>query len=54
MTHQAVHVSFIHGLGNKPRHTELSRIWLEALATPVEGAAGFDLGAVGVTTSFVY
>ena len=51
---QPVHVTVIHGLGNKPAARELRRIWLEALAAPVEGDDGFDLGAVGVTDSFVY
>lgn len=49
-----VHVTFIHGLANKPAPNELARIWLNALAASVEGDAGFDLGAVGVSSSFVY
>lgn len=48
------HVTFIHGLANKPAKKELERIWLSALATPVDGDPGFDLGAVGVSASFVY
>lgn len=51
---QPVHVTFIHGLANKPEPKELRRIWLDALASPVSGDTGFDLGAVGVTDSFVY
>lgn len=48
------HVTFIHGLANKPPPLELRRIWLEALARSVTGDDGFDLGAVGVTASFIY
>lgn len=48
------HVTFIHGLANKPPAVELRRIWLEALGKPMTGDGGFDLGAVGVTASFVY
>ena len=47
----SVHVTFIHGLANKPAPEELRRIWLDALAQPVDGDNGFDLGAVGVTAS---
>ncbi len=52
--HRPAHVTFIHGLGNKPCRRELRRIWLEALGAPLKEDAGFDLGAVGVTASFVY
>jgi hypothetical protein len=51
---QPVHVTFIHGLANKPAPNELRRIWLDALKVPMMDASGFDLGAVGVTDSFVY
>ncbi len=51
---QPAHVTFIHGLANKPAPEELRRIWLDALGTPTESDDGFDLGAVGVTDSFVY
>ncbi|MDD5393590.1 MAG: hypothetical protein PHE17_11280 [Thiothrix sp.] len=49
-----VHVTFIHGLANKPSPSELKRIWLEALSMPTATDQGFDLGESGVTTSFVY
>jgi hypothetical protein len=49
-----VHITFIHGLANKPAPDDLRRIWLEALAKPVHGDEGFDPAAVGVSTSFVY
>lgn len=50
----SVHVTFIHGVGNKPTPTDLRRVWLEALARPVKKDEGFDLEAVGVSASFVY
>lgn len=50
----SVHVTFIHGLANKPSPKDLERIWLSALAAPIDGDPGFDLGAVGVSSSFVY
>jgi hypothetical protein len=49
-----VHVTFMHGLANKPAPPELRRIWLEALRAPVPGDGGFDLGAAGVSDSFIY
>lgn len=51
---QPVHVTFIHGLANKPPAEHLRRIWLEALAVEVEGDEGFSLTDVGVAASFVY
>ncbi len=51
---QSAHVTFIHGLANKPPVEDLRRLWLEALAAPVDGDEGFDLPAAGVTVSFVY
>src|SRR5215468_8105579 len=43
------HVTFIHGIGNKPGPEELSRDWLGTLAQ-----YGLDLDAQGVSSSFVY
>jgi hypothetical protein len=43
------HVTFIHGIANKPPRDELARAWEAAIA-----AGGLDLGANGVTTSLVY
>jgi hypothetical protein len=51
---QHVHITFIHGLANKPAPEDLRRIWLEALKSPIAEDPGFDLGAVGVTNSFIY
>jgi hypothetical protein len=49
-----VHVTFVHGLANKPAPADLRRIWLEALRAPFKGDNGFDLGASGVSDTFVY
>lgn len=43
------HVTFIHGIGNKPAPDQLSREWRGALAD-----YGLDLGAQGVSSSLVY
>lgn len=51
---QPAHVTFFHGLANKPAPEALRRIWLEALAEPVDGDGGFSLDAVDVSCSFVY
>lgn len=44
------HVTFIHGIGNKPDSDVLLRIWRRGLAHDL----GLDLGAEGVTSSMVY
>jgi len=44
------HVTFIHGIFNKPPQDHLLDLWIRCLA---EGA-GLDLGAEGVTSSMVY
>jgi hypothetical protein len=44
------HVTFIHGISNKPPAENLLRIWLRALSRD----AGVDLGADGVSSSMVY
>lgn len=54
MNTRPVHITFIHGLANKPSPRDLRRIWLEAMSKPVNGDAGFDPEAEGVTVSFVY
>jgi hypothetical protein len=51
---QPVHVTFIHGLANKPSPQDLRRIWLDALAAPVAGDQGLDLDKDDVTASFLY
>ena len=44
------HVTFIHGIANKPAPDVLLRLWRESLARD----DGLDLGAEGVTSSMVY
>lgn len=51
---QPTHVTFVHGIANKPPSEQLRRIWLEALGTGVDGDDGFSLVDVGVTASVVY
>jgi pimeloyl-ACP methyl ester carboxylesterase len=43
------HVTFIHGVGNKPELDKLQSIWLRNLV-----AGNLNLGAQGVTTSMIY
>ena len=45
------HVTFIHGIGNKPPPAALLRMWREAVA---EAAEPLPLGDKGVTSSLVY
>jgi len=44
------HVTFIHGIANKPAKDKLLNIWTRALAHD----EGLDLGAEGVTSSMIY
>jgi len=44
------HVTFIHGIANKPPSEQLLDLWLRGLAD----GTGLDLGAEGVTSSMVY
>jgi predicted alpha/beta hydrolase family esterase len=44
------HVTFVHGIGNKPPEEELLGIWERALAY----GEGFDLGTRGITSRMVY
>lgn len=44
------HVTFIHGIANKPPHEQLTDLWCRSLAD----ADGLDLGTEGVTCSMVY
>ena len=45
------HVTFIHGIANKPPADDLLRIWCRTLA---EAAEPLPLSELGVTTSLVY
>lgn len=44
------HITFIHGISNKPAKDTLLQIWLRSL----EEKDGIDLGSSGVTTSMVF
>jgi hypothetical protein len=44
------HVTFVHGISNKPPHQQLTELWCRSLAN----SDGLDLGADGVTCSMVY
>ena len=44
------HITFIHGIANKPKPDVLLRLWRQALAV----GEGLDLGTEGVTSSMVY
>ena len=44
------HITFIHGIANKPDHDSLLNLWRQALAAE----DGLNLGAKGVTSSMVY
>lgn len=49
------HITFIHGIANKPEVNKLKKIWLDALSNDLFNSGdGIDLGAVGVTTSMIY
>ena len=49
------HVTFIHGISNKPEENKLKKIWLDALSNDSLGNNdGLDLGACGVTSSMIY
>jgi hypothetical protein len=49
------HITFIHGISNKPEENKLKKIWLDALSSDLlNNGDGIDLGAVGVTTSMIY
>jgi len=44
------HVTFVHGIANKPPHEQLVELWCRSLAD----VDGLDLGSEGVTCSMVY
>lgn len=49
------HITFIHGIANKPEESALKKIWLKALSNdPLNNDDGIDLGANGVTSSMIY
>lgn len=49
------HITFIHGIANKPKEEALLKIWLDALAEDQLGNDdGIPLSTLGVTASMVY
>lgn len=48
------HITFIHGLANKPSPIELRRTWLKALSEPGNDTHGFSPESEGISVSFVY
>jgi hypothetical protein len=49
------HITFIHGISNKPPEEELHKIWLRALAANTLGNKdGLDISSEGITSSMVY
>lgn len=49
------HITFIHGISNKPEEKKLKKIWIDALANDLlKNGDGFDIGAYGITSSMIY
>ena len=49
------HITFIHGISNKPEEKKLKKIWLDALSHDLlRNDDGIDLGASGISTSMIY
>ena len=48
------HVTFIHGILNKPPAEKLRTIWNDSLKQKLSDNEGVNLGASGVTTSMIY
>ncbi len=49
------HITFIHGIANKPEEKKLKKIWLDALSHDLlRNDDGIDLGASGISTSMIY
>lgn len=47
---EMAHITFIHGIANKPKQDPLLKLWSRSLAQ----GGGLDLGTEGVTSSMVY
>ncbi|WP_395375798.1 hypothetical protein [Marinicella sp. W31] len=54
MVDKTTHITFIHGIGNKPSAEQLRRIWIESLTMDRDSNEGFDPEAEGISVSFVY
>lgn len=49
------HVTFIHGIANKPSEQKLRRVWLKALESDLhDNDDGVNLGTIGVSSSMIY
>jgi hypothetical protein len=49
------HITFIHGIANKPEENKLKEIWLDSLSNDIlNNVHSLDLGALGVSTSMTY
>jgi pimeloyl-ACP methyl ester carboxylesterase len=52
---QTIHITFIHGISNKPAVDTLTTMWKDALAADLRGAGDdIDLDTLGITTSMIY
>ncbi len=49
------HITFIHGISNKPKEEQLIKIWLDALSENLLGNNdGINLSSSGITSSMIY
>src|SRR5687768_13440162 len=49
------HITFIHGISNKPAADKLLRLWRDSLAQDLLGNDdSLDLGSMGVSSSMIY
>lgn len=52
---KTTHITFIHGISNKPAVDTLTGMWKDALASDFGGAGDdIDLDTLGITTSMIY
>lgn len=52
---KTIHITFIHGIANKPAVDSLTCLWKEALALDLRGRGDdIDLDTLGITTSMIY
>ena len=47
------HITFIHGIGNKPPVDQLRRVWIEALAEEHNNFKGFDPNGTKLSPFFI-
>jgi hypothetical protein len=49
------HITFIHGISNKPKEEALLKIWLDSLSDDLHGNGdGINIGSMGITCSMIY